>query len=294
VNIDQLMESLSENAPDPDHVLASFGRKRHAARSRMYAACGGLAVAVVAVVAGVLLHGAGAARTLSAQSAPAEGAAVPAAAPNSPNGGLVRNGSASSASTSSGAAGCGTARLQEELAEAVRKGASVIVGYATLTSGAAAAQGAGSDATAYYSLTLRPVRTLAGPAVTSGSIAWIAGPSPAAGASAGGGSSTATAPGTATAQPRTVPSAGELFGVVVPSAGAGAPGPVLQGAQVTNGQVVLSGAGCWDITVPASGSHQGLAFTFGPSLGPAQSGAGVITEVPLATAEKLAAAAGKE
>jgi len=288
VNIDQLMESLAGNAPDPDHVLASFGRKRRATRDRMYAASGGLAVAVVAVVAGVLLHGLGAGRTTSSESA-ASGITVPATAPSE----RLTNGTASSASPASGAAACGTARLQAELAGAVRKGASVIVGYGTLTSGAAAVHGAGSDAPAYYSLTLRSVRTLAGPAVTSGSIAWIAGASPTAGSSASASPGTATAPSAATAQPRMFPAAGKLFGVVSPSASSGAPGPVLQAAEVAGGQVVLSGAGCWDITVPASGSRQGLATT--PRLsGPAQSGAGVITEVPLATAERLAAAAGKE
>lgn len=284
MNIDQLMESLSGNAPDQDHVLASFDRKRRATRNRMYAASGGLAVAVVAVVAGVLLHGLGARGTTSSESA-ASGVAVSPTAPSEmPNG-------PSRASAASGATACGTARLQAELAGAVRKGASVIVGYGTLTSGAAAVHGAGSDAPAYYSLTLRSVRTLAGPTVTSGSIAWIAGASPTAGSSASASPGTATAPSTATAQQRTFPAAGELFGVVSPSATPGAPGPVLQAAEVADGQVVLSGAGCWDVS--ASGTRQDLATT--PRLsGPAQSGAGVITKVPLAAAERLAAAAGKE
>ena len=97
MNIDQLMESLSENAPDPDHVLASLRRKRRAARNRMYAASGGLAVAVVAVVAGVQLHGLGAGGTTSSESAPASGMAA-AAAPS----GRLANGTASSASAASG------------------------------------------------------------------------------------------------------------------------------------------------------------------------------------------------
>jgi hypothetical protein len=276
------MESLSENSPDPDHVLASFSRKRRAARNRMYAASGGLAVAVLAVVAGVLLHGLGAGGTpLAESSGAAVGTAVPATAPS----GRLANGTAPSASAASGAAACGTAQLQAVLAGAVRKGASVIVGHGTLTSGAGAVQGAGSDAPAYYSLTLQSVRTLAGPTVTSGSVAWIAGASPTVGSSA------SASPGTAMAQPRTFLAAGELFGVVWPSATSGAPGPVLQAAQVADGQVVLSGAGCWDVS--ASGSRQGFAAT--PSLsGSALSGADVGTRVPLATAEKLAAAAGKE
>ena len=282
MNFDQLMESLSQNAPDPHRVLASVGRKRHAARNRMHAASGGLAVAVVSVVAGVLLHGLGAGgRPLAASS----GTTVPATAPS----GRLASGTASSSSAASGAAACGTAQLQAELARAVRNGASVIVGYGMLTTGAAAVHEAGSDALAYYSLTLRSVRTLAGPTVASGSIAWIAGASPTAGPSAS--ASPGTAP--ATEQPRAHPAAGELFGVVSPSAGPGAPGRVLRAAQVANGQVVLSGAGCWDITVPASGSRHGVATT--PRLpGPVQSGADVVTKVPLATAEKLAAAAGKE
>jgi hypothetical protein len=264
-------------------VLASVGLKRRASRNRMYTASAGLAVAVVAVVAAVLLHGLGAGGTPLAESS---GTAVPGTAPN----GRLATGSASSGSAVSGTAACGTAQLQAELAQAVRNGASVIVGYGMLTSGAAAVHGAGSDVPAYYSLTLRSVRTLAGPTVTSGSIAWIAGASPAAGSSA------SASPGTtlATAQPLAYPAVGELFGVVVsPSAGSGAPGRVLRAAQVANGQVVLSGASCWDIIVPASGSRQGPATT--PRLsGPVQSGADVVTKVPLATAEKLAAAAGKE
>jgi hypothetical protein len=282
VNIDQLMESLSENAPDPHLVLASVGRKRRAARNRMHAASSGLAVAVVAVAAGVLLHGLGAGGTPLAGSS---GTAVPATTPS----GRLASGAASSASAASGTAACGTAQLQAELARAVRNGASVIVGYGTLTSGAAAVHGAGGDAPAYYLLTLRSVRTLAGPTVTSGSIAWIAGASITAGSSASASPGTASA----TAQPRAYTAVGELFGVVSPSAGPGAPGRVLRAAQVANGQVVLSGAGCWDITVPASGSRQGRAST--PQLwGPVQSGADVVTKVPLAAAEKLAAAAGKE
>jgi hypothetical protein len=174
--------------------------------------------------------------------------------------------------------------LQAELAQAVRTGGSVIVGYGMLTAGVAAVPGAGRDAPVYYSLTLRSVRTLAGPAVTSGSIAWITGDHTA-------GASTSAGPDTA--QPGAHPAAGELFGVVSPSAGPGAPGRVLRAAPVANGQVVLGGAGCWDITVPASRAHQGLAPM--PQLaGPMLFGADVVTRIPLAAAEKLAAAAGKE
>jgi hypothetical protein len=282
VNIDQLMESLSQNAPDAGDVLASLHRKRRTARNRIYATSGGLAVAVavVAVVVGALLPGAGTSSGSTAESSPANGIAVPAAAPAGSAG--FTPGAASSDNSGSAAA-CGAVRLQANLAEAVRKGASVIVGYGTLTSGSAAVQGAASNGPAYYSLTLRSVQTLAGPTVTTGSIAWIAGPSPAAGASA--------LSGTASARPRTFAPGGELFGIVSPSGASGTPGPVLQAAPISDGQVLLSGAGCWDIT--ASGSPQGIVF--GTSLGPARAAlppADGMTKVPLATAEKLAAQAG--
>jgi hypothetical protein len=268
------MESLSENAPDAGDVLASFGRKRRTARNRMYAASGGLAVAVVVVVVGVLLPGVGGTGTgggYSAESSPAGGLAVPAAAPTagSPGYGMAGAGSSNrSASGASSAASCGTVRLKADLAEAVRKGASVIVGYGTVASGSAAVHGAGGDAPAYYSLTLHSVQTLAGPTVTSGSIAWIAQTSTGSSASAD------------TAQ--TFLQRGEMFGVVSPSAGPGAPGPVLQAAPVSNGEVLLRGAACWDVTVSPPLLAQGSADLNGP-LGPSA------TEVPLATAEKLAA-----
>jgi hypothetical protein len=283
VNIDQLMESLSENAPDAGDVLASFGRKRRTARNRMYATSGGLAVAVVAVAAGVLLHGVGTNTASTAESGPAAGIAAPAATPagrppalgqdNVPNG--------SSRSSASSAASCGTVRLQADLAEAVRKGASVIVGYGTLASGSAAVHGAGSDAPAYYSLTLRSVQTLAGPTVTSGSIAWIAGATPVASA----GSSASS--GSASAEPPAFAPGGELFGIVSPSAASGIPGPVLQAAPVSDGQVLLSSPGCWDIT---GGSLPGAIF--GGASRPAHTTLAPpdrITEVPLATARNLAA-----
>jgi hypothetical protein len=287
VNIDQLMDSLSDNAPDPDHVLASFGRKRRARRNRMYAASGGLAVAVVAILVGVLLHGANTGTATTAESSSA--ASVPMAEPSSTPmagstaGGLVRNG-AGAQSAASGGATCTTAGLQADLAAAVRSGASVIVGYGTLASGATAVPGTASRATVYYSVTLQSVRTLAGPAVTSGSVAWIAGASPAVSA----GPSASSGTGSATAQARALPPGTELFGIVSSS---GAPGPVLKAAPVVSGQVLLSAAGCWNVTVPASGR-----MIFGPDVpsgsAPTALGKEDITEIPLTTAEKLASQAG--
>ena len=278
MNIDQLMESLSENAPNTGDVLASFGRKRRLARNRMYAASGGLAVAVMAVGVGVLLHSAGASTASTAESGPVAGVAVPAATPAARGGQFGQD----TPPTGQRAKCHGQRRelrrraAEADLAQAVRKGASVIVGYGTPTSGSAAVPGAGSNAPAYYSLTLRSVRTLAGPTVTSGSIAWIASASP--GSSAG--ATTA----------RAFPASGELFGVVSPSAGSGVPGPVLQAAPVASGQVLLRGAGCWD-TAASGSTPLAIPNTFGPTAG-APAGADVITKVPLATAEKLATQSG--
>jgi hypothetical protein len=279
VNTDQLIESLSGNAPDPDHVLASFGRKRRAARNRMYAVSGGLAAAVVAVVAGILLQGAGTGGVSTADSSPANGIAAPAA--TAPQNGLASGVRSQSGAAASSAANCGTVWLRAELVQAVRNGASVIVGYGTLASDGTAVQGAAKNAPSYSSVTLRSVQTLAGPTVTSGSIAWITGPgqpSPSAGGSSG--------PASVAALPPTFGPRDELFGIVSPSGSSGAPGPVLRAALVDNGQVLLSGAGCWDVT--ASGSQLSPAYGGVHSV-PARSGARLTTEVPLATAEKLAA-----
>ena len=272
MNIDQLMESLSGNAPEPDHVLASLRGKRRAARNRMYAASGGLAVAVVATVAGVLLHGASTSTGTSAQSGRVSGPSAPVAAP-AEGSGTQLGGTGSNSANASTAAGCDSVRFQAKLAEAVRQGASVIVGYGTLAAGPGTVLGASGHATAYYSLTLRSVQTLAGPTVAQGSVAWIAATSPAASASSG------------TAQQRTDAPAGELFGIVSPAAASGAPGQVLQAAPVVNGQVLLAGPGCWDIT--ASGSPQQPDLHQSTNAAPL---GGVPIEIPLATAEKLAAA----
>jgi hypothetical protein len=248
----------------------------------MYAATGGLAVAVVAIIAGVVLHGASSHSAGSTAAGTAGGVNAPAVAPHpaASSEAQAQSGSGTAARTGgaeTGTGSCGSARLQAELTQAVRKGASVVVGYATLTT-APAVQAGTPGAPAYASLTLRSVRTLAGPAVTSGSIAWITEAGPAAGASA--------SPGTA--RPEALPPASEVFGIVSP-ASSGTPGPVLQAAVVQDGQVVLSGAGCWDVTVPASGSARPFTLN-GPAI-PLSSDAAGPTRIPVATAEKLAAAA---
>jgi hypothetical protein len=285
VNIDQLMESLSDSAPDPDHVLASFHRKRHAARSRMYAASGGLGVAVAAVVIGVVLSSiAGGRPTMSSSAAAgamnAPAASGPAAAPYNGSAAGVASGSAESA-----AAACGAGWLQAQLAQAVRSGGSVIIGYGTQPSGAAPVQV--NAALTYYPVTLRSVQTLAGPTV-SGRIAWVAGTS--SSGSAGSGSASSAS---ASAEPlaRALPPDGEFFGIVSPPAASGAPGPVLQAAPVTKGNVQLRGPGCWDITASGSGSLHEFAQAAAPSAA-GSSGKAAIIDVPLATAEYLATKAG--
>ncbi len=90
------------------------------------------------------------------------------------------------------------------------------------------------------------------------------------------------------AQPTTFAPGGELFGIVSPPAASGAPGPVLQAATVADGQVLLRGAGCWDFAV----SYSAAAGTGSSSA--AQSSAGVVTGIPLATAEKLAVQSGHQ
>jgi hypothetical protein len=284
VNIDQLMESLSENAPDPDHVLASFGRKRRAARNRMYTASGGLAVAVVAVVVGVLLHGLDASGTpLAESSSPASGTAVPAAAPS---GGQARDSRmASGASASSGS--CASVPLQAEIASAVHRGASVIVGYATLsgTSAASAAASGGPAGGEWNAATLRSVQTVAGPAIASGSTAWIPAP--------GSGSPSSGSGVSLEGQSLWAPS-GELFAIAWPKAAAGSPvGPVLMVAPVVGRQVIFSDAGCWDITGLPATSYKGSTPLSvrpgGANVNGALASAGDhLYAVPLSAVEKIA------
>jgi hypothetical protein len=178
--------------------------------------------------------------------------------------------------------------LQAQLAQAVRSGGSVIIGYGTQTSGTAAVPGTGSTALTYYSVTLRSVQTLAGPAVSSGRTAWVAGTS--ASGSAGSGSQS-SASAAAAPLARALPPDGEFFGIVSPPATSGAPGPVLQAAPVTNGNVQLRGPGCWDITASGSGSLHEFAQVSGPPV-PGSSDKAAITDISLATAEYLASKAG--
>jgi hypothetical protein len=154
----------------------------------------------------------------------------------------------------------------------VRSGASVIVGSASLAT-SPARHSAGSGSAAYYPVTLRPVRTLAGHAVASGAVAWITG-------------SSSSATGAGAAPPMLAPGA-QVFGIVYPSGSSGLPGPVLLAAPVIRGQVILSSLGCWDTAAFPATLPQGIAVT--PSL--ASPGHPASTEISLAVAERLAAGA---
>jgi hypothetical protein len=134
-------------------------------------------------------------------------------------------------------------------------------------------------------MTLRAVRTLAGPTISSGSTGWIAG--------AAKGSAVTTEGQSLWALD------GALFAIVTPAAGAGAPaGPVLRVAPVVNGQVIFGDAGCWGTAGlqgrpyhggPLAGV-QGPAPASSPDMGPASQG---LYAVPLADVEKIAAEAAK-
>jgi hypothetical protein len=290
VNIDQLLDSLADNDPNEYHVMAQVNRKRHAARTRMYAASGGLGLVAAAIAAIVFLPSIhfGSPTTSSSSSAagsfagPNTGqAAVPGAEPE--------NGAASGSGGS--AASCAAVPLRQDIANALRSGASVIVGYATQTGTSVAGNPATGGAPAYYAVTLRSVQTLAGPEIESGSTAWV--PGAASGETSGGSASSA---GTASASEGEVlwTPDGELFAIVSPHA-AGAPrGPVLRSAPVINGDVIFSSYGCWDVAgLPFTPYSGGSAQVLGPTRPngsnerlalPGES----LDQVPLAAVEKVA------
>jgi hypothetical protein len=273
MNIDQLLDAMASSDPNPDAVLDMVGRKRRAARNRsIYAAASGLAV-VVAVVAGVLLHGVspGAGSRSAAASAGSRSgpAALPAASGLSSGAHSQSNGDFGQAITPGT---CTPVALGQILASAVRSGASVIVGTATLDS-TPAAHSAGSGSTAYYPVTLSSVRTLAGPAVGPGAVVWLSGASRAA-------SEPATSP------PPPSPDS-QVFGIVYPSARSRLPGAELLAAPVIGGQVLVSSGGCWDMAAFPAPLPQGLALRpSSPSAGHPAS-----AQIPLKVAEKLAAQA---
>jgi hypothetical protein len=272
MNIDQLLDAMAESDPSPGTVLDLVRRKRRAARNRViYATTSGAAV-VVAVVLGVVLNSltpSPASRSASSggsYSSPASGQG--AAAPLASGAGSRANAPAGKLGPASGLAACTQPALAQLLSKAVSSGASVIVGNAALTGDPVR----GGSAT-YYPVTLSSVRTLAGPTVTSGVVAWIAGASPGA-----------TAPATG----QLAPSAGsQVFGIVSSPAHSGLPGPVLRAAPVERGEVIVSSGGCLGMVASSATVTEGPASTPGSS--PAVRLA--TREISLAEAEKLAAQA---
>ena len=168
--------------------------------------------------------------------------------------------------------GCASVPLPETLAMARQGGASVIVATGSLTGTTAV------DGQVYYGMTLRSVRTLSGPTVRSSSTAWIAsgrGPSgPIPGTD--GGSLWATD--------------GGLFGIVWPAQRAGTTvGPILRIAPVVDGRVVLSSAGCWDVSGLSARPFHGRLAEIPGSNSYARAAANGFHAVDLSTLEGMTA-----
>jgi hypothetical protein len=284
VNIDQLLESLAENDPNTFRVMTQFERKRRTARNRWYAASGGLAVAAAAIAAVALLpainFGSATMSSSSAAGSAAEPASLPQATPRPASG----EGASSPAYYSGSLPSCAAVPLRQAITTAVRQGGSVIVGYGTATGTSVAGNQATGGAPAYYAVTLRSVRTLAGPKVASGSTAWIPG------SISAGTAGTASSPegGTLWAPD------GQLFAIVTPTVAGSPRGPVLRSAPVINGQVIFSSYGCWDVAGLQARPYGGTAQIFGPvrvSSGaerPLALSSEPLYAVPLASVEKIA------
>ena len=169
--------------------------------------------------------------------------------------------------------------LKSQLTAAIRSGASVIVAVGR----PAGKTVTGKQATAFYALTLRSVRTLRGPAVASGATAWSPGPAP--GTPATPVNSELLAPG------------GRLFAIVWPKAVTNdLAGPELQLAPIVGADVVFTPYGCWDLTGLRPGQYQASTplrpvpggANFGGVRQAAENG---LYTVPLATVEQIAASA---
>jgi hypothetical protein len=232
--------------------------KRLLTRHRILAATGAAAAVVLAVVASYALH-----PTEHRQASPAA-VGNPAAGP-----GL--------------AGSCISMPLRSQLAAAVQAGASVIVATGTLTGKSVTVASATAGPPAFYAMTLQPVQTLRGPAVASGSAAWVPGPAP--GTPATPENSALLAPG------------GRLFAIVWPKA---APpdlvGPTLQLVPIVGADVVFTPDGCWDVAGLLPEQYQASTplwpvprgANFGGGHQAAENG---LYTVPLATVRQIAASA---
>ncbi|HEX4830536.1 MAG TPA: hypothetical protein VH478_05525 [Trebonia sp.] len=257
MNLDQLLGSLNENDPDPGSVLARVAGKQRAARNRRYTALGAMAVAVLAIIGGVVASGALSGPGSGPSSTAAGAPAVSSAAAGSSSGPSVTRpnaqpayGSSGSSASGGGSSGsCAAVPLRDAVAQAVGGGASVIIGDATPTGGA---RTVGAPGQTYYAVRLTSVQMLAGRAVTTGSTAWIP-------AASGDGT-----PGTE--GQALWADGGELFAIVTPATADGPGGPVLRAAPVTGGDVIFSPYGCWDPAgLPATPYHGGGVTVFGPA-----------------------------
>jgi hypothetical protein len=305
MNLDELNDALSANDPDPVEVYFRMDRKRQRRRQRMQAASGSMAVLVILalIVTGL--------STLSGSSPSSSSSGVVAAGPESssaaaagnkanPNQGSAPKPAATagdqrnpalvpnptqqfSGSASAGSLGCAVMPLKAAIADAVHRGASVIVATGTLTGKSVTGNPATAGAPAFYAMALLSVQTLRGPAIAPGSTAWI--PGPVSGAGASPVTSTLLAPG------------GRVFAIVWPKATThDLVGPTLRLAPVVGGDVVFTPNGCWDLAGLQPSPYQGttplrtvpgnVAF-----IGAKMTAVSGLYAVPLATVEQVTATA---
>jgi hypothetical protein len=181
------------------------------------------------------------------------------------------------------AGNCTGAPLKSQLAAAVQSGASVIVATGTLTGKSVTGDAAADGAPAFYAMTLQSVQTLRGPAVASGSTAWV--PGPASGTPANGVISALLAPGD------------RLFAIAWPKgATRDLVAPTLQFAPIVGADVEFAPYVCWDRTGLLPKQNQASTPTGpvpgGAALGGEQQAAGNgPSMVPLATVIQIAASA---
>lgn len=240
-----------------------------------------------AAAARVLATGCGAAVVLAVLPLALAGcSAHPGASPSpsAPNGGGSTRPAASRPAAASDLPGsCTGAPLKSQLAAAVQGGASLIVAVGSPTGTSVTGNQATAGPPAFYAATLTSVQTLRGPAVASGSTAWIPGPAP---------GTTATPENSALLAP-----SGQLLAIAWPKAATRYPvGPALQLAPVVGADVVFTPYGCWDLTGLVPGQYQESTplrpvpggANFGGTHQAAENG---LYTVPLATVRQLAAAA---
>jgi hypothetical protein len=239
---------------------------------------------VLRAAGGALLRGMAIALAVAACTASPGTSAKPAAAAGGPGEPAASNTVVAPGSPAS----CTGAPLKAQLAAAVLAGASLIVATGTptgtsVTGKSLTGKPATAGAPAFYALTLTAVQTLRGPAVASGSIAWVEGP--AHGTPATPVNSALLAPG------------GRLFAIAWPKAATrGLAGPLLQLAPIVGADVVFTPYACWNLTGLVPDQYQAST-----PLRPVPSGAnyggthqaaenGLYT-VPLATVKRVAASA---